>query len=441
MRSATMFVIALVLVCQTAAAETPAEIFKRASPSVVVVESLDAKGSVTAFGSGVVMAPGRVVTNRHVIEDGVIYRVERDGTTWRAKLIRVDSDHDLAELSVTGLTAPAANVRASSSLAVGEKVYAIGAPEGLELTISEGLISGLRDFDKSRVIQTSAAISPGSSGGGLFDAQGRLVGITTLYLKEGQTLNFALPADRALPLNRLPERGSAEARTGTSAPHTAHDVDASPSASANMPDLTTTVEFMGRMVESEHRLILLGQLEGAELHSPTGQIVTIVSNQYMYVVLPTGVTQKNGYPEFLYSFYFDDSHDEQKDYPRYMSFPLASIDPSSIESKEGGYDPYALSEFLNKHPKCEADPQCDQEYMSFLDSAPKLTLVQFHTTDLKPLIQRGGCSKTGDCALTETTGRGLILFKSKDRADRFVAAFTHAVKLEGGRPDMFPPTR
>jgi S1-C subfamily serine protease len=78
---------------------------------------------------------------------------------------------------------------------VGERVYAIGAPEGLELTISEGLVSGLREYENVRVIQTSAAISHGSSGGGLFDVNGRLIGITTFSLKEGQNLNFALPGE------------------------------------------------------------------------------------------------------------------------------------------------------------------------------------------------------------------------------------------------------
>jgi serine protease Do len=180
------------------------EIFKRVSPSVMVVESLDAEGKVTKFGSGVVIAPGSIITNRHVIEDGASFRVEHGGKKWSARLIKVGPDHDLAELSVAGLDAPAVTVLDSSKLVVGETVYAIGAPEGLELTISWGLISGLRDFDKGRVIQTSAAISPGSSGGGLFDAQGRLVGITTFYLKEGQSLNFALPAEWTVALSRQP---------------------------------------------------------------------------------------------------------------------------------------------------------------------------------------------------------------------------------------------
>lgn len=184
------------------------QVFKRVSPSIMAVESLDTKGSVGAFGSGVVIASDRVITNRHVIEGGTSFRVEHGGKEWRAHLLRVDSDHDLAELSVPKLPANAAPVitRDSSTLAVGERVFAIGAPEGLELTISEGLISDLRDFGKDRVIQTSAAISPGSSGGGLFDAQGRLIGITTFYLKEGQSLNFALPAEWTIALERKPIR-------------------------------------------------------------------------------------------------------------------------------------------------------------------------------------------------------------------------------------------
>jgi S1-C subfamily serine protease len=179
------------------------EIFKRVSPSVMVVESLDARGNVTAFGSGVVIAPCRVITNRHVIEDGASFKLEQRGMKWPAQLVRVDADHDLAELSVASLAASPVQVRESSALVVGEKVYAIGAPEGLELTISEGLVSGLRQFDGQLVIQTSAAISPGSSGGGLFDRDGLLVGITTAFLEEGQSLNFALPAELATELNKF----------------------------------------------------------------------------------------------------------------------------------------------------------------------------------------------------------------------------------------------
>ncbi len=81
------------------------------------------------------------------------------------------------------------------STSIGEKVYAIGAPLGLELSISDGLVSGERRHGTHTWLQTTAAISPGSSGGGLFNAQGQLVGITTASIADGQNLNFAIPVD------------------------------------------------------------------------------------------------------------------------------------------------------------------------------------------------------------------------------------------------------
>jgi S1-C subfamily serine protease len=85
----------------------------------------------------------------------------------------------------------------------------------LELTLSEGLISGIRSFNDGPAIQTSAAISHGSSGGGLFDEYGQLVGITTSFLAEGQSLNFALPAEWILDVDKYPGTPVYSAITGT----------------------------------------------------------------------------------------------------------------------------------------------------------------------------------------------------------------------------------
>jgi Trypsin-like peptidase domain len=159
---------------QKEAAPSPQELYERLSASVFIVESLDAAGTVVAKGSAVAVAPGEVVINRHVIEDGVSWRLKLGNNTWPATISHLDPDHDLCQLRAKGLAAPPVPVRYSATLAVGERVYAIGSPEGLELTLSEGLISGLREFENARIIQTSAAISPGSSGGGLFDVQGHL---------------------------------------------------------------------------------------------------------------------------------------------------------------------------------------------------------------------------------------------------------------------------
>ena len=176
------------------------EVFKQVSPSIFIVQSLDASKRPIEQGSAVVIGKGLLETNYHVIKDGATFEIFQGSKKWQAELAATNPEHDLAELKVEKLAAPDVRIRPSSSLSIGEQVYAIGAPEGLELTISQGLISGLRRVADGLTIQTSAAISPGSSGGGLFDSEGRLVGITTAYLKEGENLNFALPAEWALSL-------------------------------------------------------------------------------------------------------------------------------------------------------------------------------------------------------------------------------------------------
>jgi hypothetical protein len=112
-----------------------------------------------------------------------------------------DGEHDLCKLRVEHLSAKAVTIRASSTVEVGERVYAVGAPEGLELSLSDGLVSGIRDLDTTRIIQTTAAISHGSSGGGLFDGHGKLVGITSFFANDGQNLNFAIPTEWIASLN------------------------------------------------------------------------------------------------------------------------------------------------------------------------------------------------------------------------------------------------
>ena len=92
------------------------------------------------------------------------------------------------------------------NLAVGQPVYIISAPQGLSLTFTAGIISALRPVLGSVLIQTDAAVSPGSSGGGLFDRAGRLIGMPCFQLQEGQQLNFALPVDWIMNITMRPVR-------------------------------------------------------------------------------------------------------------------------------------------------------------------------------------------------------------------------------------------
>ncbi|MFP5374527.1 MAG: S1C family serine protease [Gammaproteobacteria bacterium] len=138
------------------------------------------------------------------MEKAVRIEVHWNGQEHEAVLRHADADRDLCSLSVPTLRAPAARLGSPGSLDIGSKVYAIGAPRGLSLTLSDGILSGKR----GEILQITAPISPGSSGGGVFDQAGRLVGITTLYLRDSQQLNFAMPIDWvvALPQRHVPTK-------------------------------------------------------------------------------------------------------------------------------------------------------------------------------------------------------------------------------------------
>lgn len=177
---------------------TAAEVFEKVSRSVWAVRALDADERPHVYGSGVTIGPGRMVTNCHVIEDAKIIQVRRENVSYEAKLEYRDRSRDLCTLAIANFTAPSVEIANLSKVKVGERAYAIGNPIGLALTVSEGLVSGLRSKDgKSALIQTTAAISPGSSGGGLFDDHARLIGVTTLGIVgiAVQNVNFAVPAE------------------------------------------------------------------------------------------------------------------------------------------------------------------------------------------------------------------------------------------------------
>jgi tetratricopeptide (TPR) repeat protein len=182
-------------------AKTATEVFEAAAPSVVTVHVQDTAGKPKGLGSGVVIGRGEIVTNCHVLEVGSRYTIKHEGREYPAVAKYTDWDHDVCSLTVSGLAASPASLGTTQSLKVGQKVYAIGAPKGLELTLSEGIVSSFREVGRGRYLQITAPISPGSSGGGLFDDEGRLIGLPTFYLSGGQQLNFAVPVEwvQALP--------------------------------------------------------------------------------------------------------------------------------------------------------------------------------------------------------------------------------------------------
>jgi len=173
---------------------TSSQVFDKVKDSIVVVKSLDAKGNMIGFGSGVLISPNRIATNCHIVKDGASCQAGRRNQFVSATLYAEDRDKDICILDAGGIAGKPVELGKSTGLKVGEAVYAVGAPQGLELSLSDGIVAQLRSGPPP-LIQTTTAISPGSSGGGLFDSEGRLVGLTTLYLEGGQSLNFAVPVE------------------------------------------------------------------------------------------------------------------------------------------------------------------------------------------------------------------------------------------------------
>jgi S1-C subfamily serine protease len=194
-----------------ALALAPDQVFEKVSPSVWAIRGLDSTERPMSYGSGVVIGPGKVITNCHVLAKAKAIQVRRENVSYEGKLEHADAERDLCLISVAGFSAPAVEMGSIDNLKVGQRAYAIGNPQRFALTLSEGLISGLRGEDpRVPPIQTTAPISPGSSGGGLFDADAKLVGITTLIFvgreRLAQSINFALPADW---IKEVPERAAA----------------------------------------------------------------------------------------------------------------------------------------------------------------------------------------------------------------------------------------
>ena len=173
---------------------TPDQVFDKVKDAIVVVKTFDSMGRLKGLGSGVLISSGKIATNYHVVEGGASYKVFRGKQIVDATLYAEDQDKDICILDAKGITGKPAQLGKATSLKVGVPVYAVGAPKGLELSLSDGIVAQLRGGPPP-FIQTTAAVSPGSSGGGLFDGEGRLVGLITLYIEGGQNLNFAMPVE------------------------------------------------------------------------------------------------------------------------------------------------------------------------------------------------------------------------------------------------------
>jgi hypothetical protein len=174
----------------------PREIASRAFPSVAMVVTEDSHSQPLAIGSGFFVKERIFVSNAHVIAGAAGGYVKIVGEEQKREikgLVAIDHKHDLALLEIVDAEAPHLEIGDFSRSAIGDKVYSVGSPKGLEGTFAEGIISAIRGVEGDKLLQHTAPISPGSSGGPILNSEGQVIGIAVATFKDGQNLNFAIP--------------------------------------------------------------------------------------------------------------------------------------------------------------------------------------------------------------------------------------------------------
>ncbi|MGA2465556.1 MAG: S1C family serine protease [Thermodesulfobacteriota bacterium] len=179
-----------------AQAQTAQQIALEAFRSTVLLVMEDERGQPISLASGFFVREDIVATNLHVIEKASrgYAKIVGEKTKYNiAGSVGIDDKRDLALLSVTGGKAFSLILGDNSQVAVGDEIYVVGNPLGLEGTFSQGIISGIRQIGLDTLFQITAPISPGSSGGPVLNTQGIVIGVAVSTIRGGQNINFAIP--------------------------------------------------------------------------------------------------------------------------------------------------------------------------------------------------------------------------------------------------------
>lgn len=188
------------------AQESLPALVKRVKPAVVAIATYDANGEALMTGSGFFLRPGQVVTNLHVIRGAVkaeIKTLDGKGKVFPVNgTLALDEEGDLALLSVdTPTERPRSTELASELPDEGDPIFVIGNPLKLEGSVSDGIVSAVREVPNSyRIIQITAPISHGNSGSPVFNFKGQVLGVVTIKVTNGQNINLAIAAARVAQL-------------------------------------------------------------------------------------------------------------------------------------------------------------------------------------------------------------------------------------------------
>jgi len=178
--------------------QTVTEIAKKTLTATTALHMLDKSSQVKSMGSGVILSDGLVLTNFHVIDGANSGYVKLNHGSRKLVILgytAVDKENDLAILKVAGVDSTGIKISVTKPQ-VGDQIYVAGNPNGLQGTFSNGIVSSLRTIKGQDLVQITAPISPGSSGGPVVNAVGDIIGIAVGAYTDGQNLNFAVPADK-----------------------------------------------------------------------------------------------------------------------------------------------------------------------------------------------------------------------------------------------------
>ena len=368
-------------------------IAKAANGAVVSIIMSDKDGQPIAQGSGfIVSMDGRIITNYHVIKTGSSAVVKLpDGAFFVVDgVLAFDKGRDVAVIKARGENFRTLILGDSDRVQVGDEVVAIGNPLSLESTVSNGIVSGIRTLEEEggKFLQITAPISPGSSGGPLFNMAGEVIGITTSGIRGGENLNFAIPINdvknlRLAVLSKVQDFPNEKASAKVQAAHRGSQYPV-------LAKLSETLQWLSGATEEE---------------SATG-----IPPYSHYTFEAKG---ENGCSVDI----TETRVQAGPDWWNKQSFSLADIDPADIQVEELG--------------------KGDSTKLLAAQSA-----VSFHTTNYRKTIiasTRGPFFPGGKTLAEpiETPTSDYILLTNDWFAPRFAKAFKRAIELCGGKPSSF----
>ena len=400
-------------------------IAKAANGAIVSIIMSDKDGHAIAQGTGFLISKdGRIVTNYHVIAEGSSAIVKLpDGAFFVVDgVLASDKARDVAVIKAHGENFRTLTLGNSDRLQVGEDVVAIGNPLSLESTVSNGIVSGIRTVEEKggKFLQVTTPISPGSSGGPLFNMAGEVVGITTLYLEGGENLNFAIPineakrllATRFSKLQEFPDEPEESTEAGNSA-HAHHGQN----ADGAQPNLADTLAWMSNFMEKATDVI--NPCVNILATNKWDAIETCYL-QHMEHFSADGCTVTTT----IFNANWSGAVDGKLTYV----IPLKELNPERIQITAAFWmdpDKRSLQLFI-------PEDQVDR-----LTSGMVRYQVEFETSDGSYKIESKGLKgKNGEPLLALIKELAIILV-DKESAQRFGNALKHAVQLCGGTPSPF----